>query len=115
MLKARGFAVFCAGCRTAPPPAQGGEGEGGGEGQPPWRAPHALDYGSIAYKEFILARTKTVGDILKAGYDVLLADADAVWMSDPFRHFKVGGGEGREVGDGSRGRFKRWYNRRVYE
>lgn len=64
---------------------------GGGKAQP-------LDYGSIEYKKFILARTKAIGEILHAGYDVLLADVDAVWFSDPFEHMKVwlvGLGEGR--------------------
>ncbi|CAI7822590.1 unnamed protein product [Closterium sp. NIES-54] len=51
----------------------------------------ALDYGSVPYKEFILARTKAVGEILKAGYNVLLADADAIWLSDPFTSLKAQG------------------------
>ena len=48
-----------------------------------------LDYGSVAYKKFILARTRAIGEILHAGYAVLLADVDAVWFSDPFVHMKV--------------------------
>lgn len=48
----------------------------------------SLDYGTIAYKEFILERTRMVQSILRSGYHVLLADVDAVWLSDPFLHMR---------------------------
>lgn len=81
-LAKRGLAVYCAGCREREK-AQQRSGQGTQEAQP-------LNYGSTEYKEFILARTKAVGDILKAGYNVLLADVDAAWLADPFAFLKVG-------------------------
>ncbi|CAI7926918.1 unnamed protein product, partial [Closterium sp. NIES-54] len=36
--------------------------------------------------QLLLKRTRLVGSILKMGYNVLLADVDAVWLSDPFVH-----------------------------
>eukprot|EP00271_Cylindrocystis_brebissonii_P020208 TRINITY_DN660_c0_g1_i1.p1 TRINITY_DN660_c0_g1~~TRINITY_DN660_c0_g1_i1.p1 ORF type:complete len:1113 (+),score=203.35 TRINITY_DN660_c0_g1_i1:335-3673(+) len=70
-LRQRGLAVYLAGV----------ERHGKQAGAP-------LDYGSVAYKKFILARTAAIGEILHAGYHVLLADVDAVWFADPFPHFK---------------------------
>ena len=79
-LSERGLSIYHA---TADLPQKTGGGDGAAvEAQP-------LDYGSIEYKKFILARTKAIGEILHAGYDVLLADVDAIWFSDPFEHMKV--------------------------
>ena len=72
----------------------------------------SLDYGTIGYKQvgmggwgasfllapqpshpflgfwvqFILERTRMVRSILRLGFHVLLADVDAVWLSNPFLH-----------------------------
>ena len=43
----------------------------------------AASYGTVAYQQLILARTRTVLSVLRKGYSVLLADVDSVW-------FKVG-------------------------
>ncbi|CAI5459210.1 unnamed protein product [Closterium sp. Yama58-4] len=48
--------------------------------------PFSMEYGGIGYKQLLLKRTRLVGSILKMGYNVLLADVDAVWLSDPFVH-----------------------------
>lgn len=48
----------------------------------------SLDYGTVAYKQFILERTRSVLYILRFGYNVLLADVDAVWLEDPFAYMR---------------------------
>eukprot|EP00271_Cylindrocystis_brebissonii_P004236 TRINITY_DN15868_c0_g1_i1.p1 TRINITY_DN15868_c0_g1~~TRINITY_DN15868_c0_g1_i1.p1 ORF type:complete len:488 (+),score=96.79 TRINITY_DN15868_c0_g1_i1:2258-3721(+) len=51
-------------------------------------ANRSLDYGTLGYKQFILERTRMVGNILELHYHVLLADVDAVWLSNPFDHMR---------------------------
>ncbi|GJP34500.1 hypothetical protein CLOM_g18941 [Closterium sp. NIES-68] len=50
--------------------------------------PFSMEYGGIGYKQLLLKRTRLVGSILRMGYNVLLADVDAVWLSDPFTHMR---------------------------
>eukprot|EP00850_Spirogloea_muscicola_P023868 SM000398S15210 [mRNA] locus=s398:4289:12937:+ [translate_table: standard] len=38
------------------------------------------------YYLLVLERTKIVGQILHRGFNVLLADTDSVWLSNPFQH-----------------------------
>eukprot|EP00850_Spirogloea_muscicola_P008406 SM000044S16053 [mRNA] locus=s44:717872:720690:- [translate_table: standard] len=45
-----------------------------------------LVFATIEYQQLILQRTKMIDNILALGYSVLLADIDAVWLSDPFPH-----------------------------
>ena len=44
----------------------------------------ALDYGTVMYQQQILQRTVMVHRALLMGSNVLIADIDAVWLSDPF-------------------------------
>lgn len=47
----------------------------------------SVKYGSVAYQELILARTKFVNMVLSMGYNTLLCDIDAVWIRNPFEYF----------------------------
>ncbi|CAM6089038.1 unnamed protein product [Calypogeia fissa] len=44
---------------------------------------HNLDFGTVEYQRLILARTKLVAQLLDIGKNVLIADNDAVWLSNP--------------------------------
>jgi len=41
-------------------------------------------FGTVKYQQLMLARTSAVLVLLKLGYNVLLADCDAVWLRNPF-------------------------------
>eukprot|EP00899_Mesostigma_viride_P022576 jgi/Mesvir1/3502/Mv11985-RA.2 len=49
-------------------------------------ATHAVSYGTLDYQSLMLMRTAVVMEMLALGYDVLLADIDAVWLKDPIPH-----------------------------
>jgi len=43
---------------------------------------------AVLLVQLILEHTKLMLDVLALGYNVLLGDVDAVWLSNPFPHFK---------------------------
>ena len=45
-----------------------------------------VKYGTVQYQELILQRTKLVNRVLQLGYNILLCDIDAVWLSDPTQY-----------------------------
>jgi len=68
-----------------------GAGETGGSGAA------ALDYNTLPYQRLMAARSLAVLALLEGGIDVLVADTDAVWLSDPFpEHLAQGSGNGTE-------------------
>ena len=46
-----------------------------------------LNYGTVEYQQLILERTLLVQRMLRLGVNVIIADIDAVWLSDPSAHF----------------------------
>ncbi|CAM6128967.1 unnamed protein product [Calypogeia fissa] len=47
-----------------------------------------LDFGTIQYQRLLLSRTQLVAEFLEIGKSVLIADNDAVWLSDPFPYLE---------------------------
>jgi hypothetical protein len=44
-------------------------------------------YGSVEYQILVLLRTYFINECVTRGYSVLIADIDAVWLSNPFKKF----------------------------
>lgn len=47
-----------------------------------------VDIRKFCVPQFILERTRMVLSILRLKFNVLLADVDAVWLSNPFDHMR---------------------------
>ena len=46
------------------------------------------DFGTMKYQELVLGRTEVTMKLLLMGYKPIIADIDAVWLSDPLRFLK---------------------------
>lgn len=49
-------------------------------------SPADADFGTIRYQELIYSRTELTLQLLLCGYHSIIADVDAVWLSDPLLH-----------------------------
>jgi hypothetical protein len=54
----------------------------------PWGSPEQkedADYGSVAFQTTMTFRTEFLMKVLQAGYHVMTADMDGLWLADPFQ------------------------------
>jgi len=49
-------------------------------------SPKDADFGTIRYQELIFSRTELTFELLLSGYQPIIADVDAVWLSDPLKY-----------------------------
>lgn len=49
----------------------------------PYAAPPQMEYGQAAYFNYMLFRTKTIGEFLERNVTIWLTESDSVWVRDP--------------------------------
>eukprot|EP00899_Mesostigma_viride_P024055 jgi/Mesvir1/4834/Mv11116-RA.4 len=59
---------------------------GGGSANAPPIPRSVVDFGSVDYQVLMLMRTAIVMEVLALGYDMIIADIDAVWLQNPIPH-----------------------------